>query len=193
MKTYLELEGNLGPKPMPQPQSQSKPSTSILSQSSNPLTRKNPGPKIVDKKRRTSTSILSQSSNPLTRKTPGPKIVDKEMRTRALAKTRYKVRVIAQPILTTPMPTVPVNVTLNVPIPTVATTSTQMPVVKSAAMSILVMVYNLVKGKFDEVPYPTEGPRLRKILPFTTSTPTLHHFKLFPMPNLPGQRRHSLV
>ena len=43
----------------------------------------------------------------------------------------------------------------NCTYPTVATTSTQMPVLKSAAAFILVMVYNLATGKFAEVPYPT--------------------------------------
>ena len=60
--------------------------------------------------------------------------------------------VIAQPIPTTPTPTMPVNLIPTVPTPTVAIISTQMPVVKSAVTSILVMVYNLVKGKFDVVP-----------------------------------------
>ena len=40
----------------------------------------------------------------------------------------------------------------------VATISTQMPMTKSAATSILVMVYNWAKGKFDGVPYPSERP-----------------------------------
>ena len=42
----------------------------------------------------------------------------KKRRTRVPAKRRYKVRVIAQPIPTTQMPTVPVNLTPTVPIPT---------------------------------------------------------------------------
>ena len=93
----------------------------------------------------------------MTRKAPGPKMSEqKKRRTRVPTKRRYKVRVIAQPIPTTP--TTPVNSTPTVPSPTVATTSTQMPMVKSTAMSILVMVYNLATGKFAEVPYPTGRP-----------------------------------
>ena len=43
MKTYLELEGKLGPKPRPQPQTQPQPSTSTPSQSNNNhVTRKSP-------------------------------------------------------------------------------------------------------------------------------------------------------
>ena len=79
-------------------------------------------------------------------------MADKKSRTRAPVKRRYKVRVTAQPIPTTPTPTVPVNSTATVSTPTVATTSTQIPVVKSAAASIQVMVYNLAKGKFEGVP-----------------------------------------
>ena len=53
MRTYLELEGNLGPKPRSQTKTQSQQSTSAPSQSNNPLTRKTPRPKMADKKRRT--------------------------------------------------------------------------------------------------------------------------------------------
>ena len=95
----------------------------------------------------------------MTRKTPGPKMNEKMRRIRVPAKRRYKVRVIAQPIPTIPTPTAPVNLTPAVPTPTVATTSTQMPMVKSAAVSIPVTVCNLAKGKFDGVPYPTERPQ----------------------------------
>ena len=44
-----------------------------------------------------------------------------------------------------------------VPTPTVATSTatSQMPVVKSAAISIPVTVYNLAQGKFEGIPYPT--------------------------------------
>ena len=85
MKTYLELEGKLGPKPRPQPQTQSQSCTSTPPQNNNPLIRKAPGPKMTEKKRRT----------------------------RVPAKRRYKVRVIGQPLPTTPTTSVPVN-----PIPT---------------------------------------------------------------------------
>ena len=130
MKTYLELEGKLGPKPRLKPKTQSQPST----------------------------IPPSQSNKPLTRETPGPKMAEKKRRTRVLAKRRYKVGVIAQPISTTPMSTAPVILTPTVLNPTVAATSTQTPVVKSAAMSILVTVYNLAKGKFDGVPYQSQRP-----------------------------------
>ena len=102
------------------------------------------------------TSTPPPNNNPLSRKAPGPKMSEKK-RTRVPTK-RYK-RVIAQPIPTTPTPTAPANLIPTVPTPTVATTSTQMSMVKSAAMSILVTVYNLAKGKFDGVPCPTEGPQ----------------------------------
>ena len=53
MKIYLELEGKLCPKPRPQPQTQSQSHTSTPSQNNNSLTRKTPGPKMAEKKRRT--------------------------------------------------------------------------------------------------------------------------------------------
>ena len=84
MKTYLELESKLGPKARPQPQMQSQPHTSA------PL----------------------QNNNQLTRKASGPKLSEKKRRGRVPAKRRYKVRLIAKPIPTTPTPTAPVNVTL---------------------------------------------------------------------------------
>ena len=129
MKTYIELEVKLGPKPRPQPQPQ--PSTSAPPQNNKPMTRKAPGPKMSEQK---------------------------EKRSRVPTIRRYKVRVIAQPIPTTPMPTASVNLTPTVPIPTVATTSTQMPMVKFVAASIPVMVYNLATVKFAEVPYLTGRP-----------------------------------
>ena len=95
MMTYLELEGKVSPKPWPQPQTQLQ----------------------------SSASASSQSNNPLTRKTPGPKMADKKRRTRATVKRRYKVRVIAQPIPSTPTLTTPVNSTPTAPTPTVGTTS----------------------------------------------------------------------
>ena len=98
----------------------------------------------------------------MTRKAPGPKMNENKRRTKVPTKRRYKVRVIAQPIATIPTPTAPVNVTPTMPTPTVTTTSTQMLTVKSAATSIPVMVYNLAKGKFDGVLYLTEGPQAEK-------------------------------
>ena len=54
----------------------------------------------------------------------------------------------------------PSTSTSPAPIPTVATTSAQMPVTRSAvATSIPVMVYKLAMGKFAEVPYPTARPQ----------------------------------
>ena len=78
---------------------------------------------------------------------------EKKRRARVPAKRRYKVRVIAQPLPTTPPKSVPVN---PIPIPTTAISnaSNQMPVVKSAATSIPVTVYNLAQGKFKGIPYP---------------------------------------
>ena len=61
------------------------------------------------------------------------------------------MRVLAQPIPSTP--------TSTTPAPVVATVSTETPVVRSAAESISVMVYKLAKGKFAEVPYPTARPQ----------------------------------
>ena len=88
------------------------------------------------------------------RKAPGLKASDKRKRT-MLAKRRDKVRVLSQPVPTTP--TTPLNSTA--PTPTVATTSTQMPVTRSAATSLLVMVCKLAIGQFAEVPYLTARPQ----------------------------------
>ena len=62
-------------------------------------------------------------------------------------------------------PTAPVNpVPCAVPTATAATftATTQMPVVKSAATSIPVTVYNLVQGKFEGIPYPTGRPQVEE-------------------------------
>ena len=67
------------------------------------------------------------------------------------------MRILAQPIPTTPTLTAPVNSTA--PTPTVTAASTQMHMVKSAATSIPVMVYNLVTGKFSKVHHPTARPQ----------------------------------
>ena len=61
MKTYLELEGRLGPKSRPQPQTQLQQTclqqnkTQPAQPSTNPMVRKSPGPKanVPDKRRRT--------------------------------------------------------------------------------------------------------------------------------------------
>ena len=71
------------------------------------------------------------------------------------------MRVIAQPLPTTPTMCAPMN---PIPTPTVATctASTQMPVVKFAATSIPVTVYNLEQGKFEGIPYPTGRPQVEE-------------------------------
>ena len=96
---------------------------------------------------------------------------EKKRRTRVPAKGVYKVRVIAQPTPSTPVPTTPVNWTPTVPTLIVATKSTQMPMVKSAAAYILVMVYNLAKGKFDGIPYPSERPQAEESPSIHNSSP----------------------
>ena len=127
MKTYLELEGKCGPKPRPQPQTHPQ---------------------------QTQPQPIQPSTNPMIRKAPGPKASDKRKKT-VLTKRKYKVRVLAQPVPTTP--TTLVNPIA--PAPTVATTSTQMPVTRSATTSIPVMVYKLAAGQFAEVPYLTTRPQ----------------------------------
>ena len=112
----------------------------------------------------------------MTRKAPGPKKNDRRRKT-MLAKGRYKLRVLAQPIPTTPTPTTPVNSTA--PIPTVATASTQMPIVKSAATSIPVMVYYLATGKFSEVPYPPARPQNKEY-------PSIHSSNPLPLEDIPN-------
>ena len=68
MKTYLELEGKLGPKPKPKPQLQPH------------------------------TSTPSHDRNSSTRRTLVPKKAEKKRRARAPLKRRYKVRVTTQPM-----------------------------------------------------------------------------------------------
>ena len=151
MKTHLELEGKICPKPRPQPQTQSQ----------------------------LCTSTPSQNNISLKRKIPGPKMADKKKRTRVPAKRRCKVRGIVQPLPTTPTMTMPMS---PIPTPPVATStaSTQMPVVKLVATSILVTVYNLAQGNSKEFPTPEEDSKLRKFLPPPTS---IHYnLNLYPMP-----------
>ena len=130
MKTYLELEGKIGPKPRPQPQPQTQP------QQVHP--------------QQTLPQPTQPSTNPMIRKNPGPKANDKRKRT-MIAKRRYKVRVLTQPTPSTP--------TSTAPSPTVATVSTKTPVIRSTAESIPVTVYKVVKGKFAEIPCPTTRPQ----------------------------------
>ena len=111
----------------------------------------------------------------MTRKAPRPKTSD-ERRT-VLAKRKYKVTVIAQPIPTNPTPTAPVNSTA--PTPTIATASTQMPVVKSTDTSIPITVYNLAKGKFSEIPYPTGRPQNK-------GNPSIQNSKPPPLEDIPS-------
>ena len=111
----------------------------------------------------------------MTRKAPGSKTNDKK-RT-ALTKRRYRGRVIAQPIPTTPTPTTPVNSTALTP--TVVTSSTQIPKVMSTATSILITVYNLAKGKFSEIPCPTGRPQ-------TKENPSILNSNLLPLEDIPN-------
>ena len=136
MKIYLELEGKLGPKPKQQPQIQLQPC-----------------------------SITLSHSNSFTRKTLVPKMAEKKRRARTPVKRRYKVRVIAQPLPTNPTSISPMNpIPPTAPAPTVATsiTTTQTPMVKSAATSIPVTVYNVAHGKFEGIPYPTGRPQVEE-------------------------------
>ena len=151
MKTYLELEGKLGPKPRSQAQTQLQPSTSAPSQNNNSLTRKTPGPKMAEKKRRT--------------RVP-------------------EVRVIVQPIPTTPTTSMPMNPISN-PTVTTSTTSTQMPMVKSAVVSIQVTVYNLAQGKFKGRLQVEESP--------SPPMATHHNLKLHPVPQPSRSERHPLT
>ena len=108
-------------------------------------------------------TLLPMIEIPQQEKTLVPKKAEKKRRARALVKRRYKVRVIAQPMpanQTSPVhPILPAE-----PTPTVATstTTTLMPVVKSAATSIPVTVYNLVQGKFEGILYPTGRPQVEE-------------------------------
>ena len=125
MKTYLELEGKLGAQPQLQPH----------------------------------TSTSSPDKNSLPQKTLVPKKAEKKKRAKAPAKRRFKVRVFTQVMSTNP--SLPINPTLSTDLtPTVVTTMAtvaQMPVEKpkmAVTKSIPVTVYNLVQGKFKDIPYP---------------------------------------
>ena len=134
-------------------------------------------------------STFSHNSS-LTRKTLMPKNAGKKRRARTLVKRRYKIRVITQPLATTP--TSPMNpIPPAVPTPTGATSTatTQMPMVKSAAMSILVTVYNLAQGKCEGIPYPTGRP------PAAVHPNKGNNLKLCPMPQPSRSERtpHSVT
>ena len=95
-----------------------------------------------------------------------------------------KVRIIAHPLPTTPTTSAPMN---PIPTPTVATSiaSSQMFMVKLAATSILVTVYNLVQGKFKGIAYTTGRPKDEK----KPSTPNCSSLQPEATPNvlsLPG-------
>ena len=134
MKTYLELEGKLGPKPRPYPQTKLQPHTSAPPQNKNPLTRKAQDPKHL--KRR------GEPEN--------------------LQKKKVQAEGNCQPLPTTPTTSVPVNPTPT-PKAATSNASTQISIVKSTATSILVMVYNLAKENWMEFPTQQKDPRLRKI------------------------------
>ena len=100
-------------------------------------------------------------------------MAEKKRRTRAPVKRRYKVRLTAHPIPTTPTLTAPVDSIETVPTPTVATStaSTQTPVVKLAATTIPVTVYNLAQIKFEGIPHPTGRPRAEENMSAPSSNP----------------------
>ena len=144
MKTYLELEGKFGPRPRPQSQTKSQPPT----------------------------STPSQNNNSITRKTPGPKMAEKKRRTRVPAKRRYKVRVIVQPLPTTPIMSSSMD-----PIPT-HTVATSTASTQTHLSQWLYTIWH--RENLKEFPTPQESPKMRKILPPLT---TIHHsLKLHPMP-----------
>ena len=64
-----------------------------------------------------------------------------------IAKRRYKMRVLTQPT-----PSIP---TSTVPAPMLVTVSTQTPMVRSTAESIMVTMHKLAMVQFAEVPHPT--------------------------------------
>ena len=130
--TYLELEGKLGLKPRPQPQTQPQPSTSAPPQNNNPMTRKAPGPKMSEQKKR---------------------------RTRVPTKRRYKVRVIAQPIPTTPNANCSIEFNPNCTYP--HSSHHLHPNAHGKVHSCIHTSNGIQYGntKFAEVPYPSERPQ----------------------------------
>ena len=112
-------------------------------------------------------------------------------------KRRFKVRVITQPMptnLTLPMnPTLPAE-----PTPTVVTSTarTQMPVAKSAAMTIPVTVYNLAQGKFKEIHYSTRKFQEGEGSPppaVTISRSSNLKLQLLPQPHRTERTPHGLI
>ena len=81
------------------------------------------------------------------------------------------------PSLYSTIPTLTTPVNSTAPTPTVVTASTQMPVVKSAVTSIMVMVYNVATGKFRDVPYPTGRPQ---------ENLSIHDFNPPPLEDIPN-------
>ena len=134
-----------------------------------PKPRSQPQTQLWPTQPQPSTNAYPQNTNPMTRKAPRPKASDKRKRT-MLGKRRYKVRVLTQPI--------PSTLTSTAPDPMIATVSTQTPVVRSTAESILVMVYELATGKFAEVLCPTNRPQNK-----SSNPPPLED-----IPNAPGRQ-----
>ena len=129
MRTYLELEGRLGPKSQTQTQTQLQPTQSQQVHMQQSQER-----------------LAQPSTNPRVRKSPAPKVNDKIRKT-VLAKRRYKVRLLTQPMPSTP--------TSTAPTPMVVTVSTQTPMVRSTAQSIPVTINKLATGQFADILHPT--------------------------------------
>ena len=130
---------------------------------------------------------IPSHNNSLTRKTLVPKKAEKKRTARAPVKRRYKVRVIAQPLPSTPTSTSsmdPIPPAAHTPTVATSTVTTQMPMVKSVATSIPVTVYNLAQGKFEGIPYPTRRPPVEdNSLPPAVVHPNKgNNLKLYPMP-----------
>ena len=122
------------------------------------------------------TITSSPDKNSLPQKTLVPKKAEKKKRPKAPVKRRFKVRVIAQPMLASP--SLSMNPTLSTdPTPTVVTTMvmTQMPVEKPATTttkSIPVNVYNLAQGKFKGISYLVRKvPGGRRLLHSSSNNP----------------------
>ena len=116
------------------------------------------------------TSTYSPDKNSSLQKTPVPKKAEKKKRAKAPIKRRFKVRVIAHPLLVNP--TLPVNATLTVI--TTMVTSTQMSPVKPAATSanptpVPVTIYNLAQSRIQDIPNPPMRRFQGEEGPYTTS------------------------
>ena len=153
MRTYLKLEGRLGPKSRFQTQTQLQPTKSQQAHMQQNQQR-----------------LPQPSTNPRIGKSPAPKVNDKRRKT-MIAKRRYKVRVLTQPTPSIQTSTAPTRI--------VATVMTQTPMARSTAESILVTIHKLATGQFAKVPCPTtrsisdNTPPLEDIpsAPFRQDTP----------------------